>query len=85
MDRKRFAVNSIHTVGPNVLVLTLRKFNKTKEYIEIKHKSGDILKICLTDLVSGKAMIGHDAEKDEFEISRRKIHLDTHQDENWSG
>ena len=59
-----------------MLVLTIRKFDLTNEYIEIKHKSGDIIKICLTDLINGKALIGHDATKEDFKIQRKKIHID---------
>jgi len=58
-----------------MLVLTIRKFDLTSEYIEIKHKSGDTIKICLTDIISGKALIGHDAKKEEFHINRKKIYI----------
>ncbi len=59
-----------------MLVLTIRKFNLTKEYIEIKHKSGDIIKICVNDIKKGKVLFGHEAKKEDFEILRKKVHVD---------
>ncbi len=59
-----------------MLVLTLRDFNNTKEYIEITHKSGDVIKICAAEIKNGKVLFGHDAEKDEFDILRKKVHVD---------
>jgi len=59
-----------------MLVLTIRKFELTNEYIEITHKSGDVIKICLVSAEKGKVSIGHDAKKEEFDILRKKIHVE---------
>ena len=59
-----------------MLTLTLKRFDRTKQYIEIEHKSGDVIKICLDKVKSGNALVCFEADKKDFSISRKKIQLD---------